>query len=231
MAYETRSWPEIRERLQERYEGVPFWEADEALAAVNEGLRMFNLLAGYWHRTETLTTVAGQYEYALPASLLFRTRLEILGQALSPSSHEDLTNGRYQWRTETTASGGDVPTKPTLWAPVSLQLIVLWPASMTTGLELTVSGIAATPVLADGNNTLDLGDELLSVLLGYALHVLAFKKGNPAFSATIPYFTAFLEAAATENARLKATKFYRRWMGHHRRDQKDLTGPLMKRSA
>lgn len=223
MAYTTRTWPEIRQRLTERYEGVPFWEDAEALAAFNEGLRTFNLLAGYWHRSTTIPTVAGQYEYALPATLLFRTRLEILGQALSPSAYEDLTNGRYQWRTETTASGGDVPIRPMLWAPVSLQLIVIWPAHMTTGEEITVSGISSTPIISDSNNTIDLGDELFSVLLGYALHALAFKKGHAYFLSTLPFFTAFLEAAAEENVRLKTTLFYRKWMATHRRDLKMLT--------
>jgi hypothetical protein len=46
MPYTARSWPEVRERLKDRYEGVPFWEDDEARAAFNEGLHAWNLLVG-----------------------------------------------------------------------------------------------------------------------------------------------------------------------------------------
>ncbi len=213
-------------RLRDRIEGVPFWEDAEALLAFNEGLRFFNLLTAYWHGQTTLVTVANQYLYLLPTTLLYRTRLEILGLPMSPSSREDLNNGRYQWRSETTATGGDVPTRPMLWAPVSLRSFYIWPADAVGGNVITVDGVATTPVLVEDGDTIDLGDDLLNVLLGYSLHAMAFKKGGPFFAATQSYFKDFLVMAAEENDQIKTSKAYRRFMGLDHRDQKPLRGTL-----
>lgn len=224
MPYASLTWSEIRERLEDRYEAVPFWDDTEALLAFNEALRFFNLLVGRWVAQATLTTVANQYLYTVPTSLLYRTRLAHNGTPLSPSSREDLNLGRYQWRSETTISGGDVPVKPLLWAPVSLRAIYLWPADAVTGNSLLFDGIAHTPVIVEDGDTLDLGDDLLNTLLGYALHAAAFKKGGPFFQATLPYFRDFLMLAAEENDQIKTSKVYRRWMGLDHRDQKPLRG-------
>lgn len=222
--YSQLTWAAIRDRLKDRVEAVPFWEDAEALAAFNEGLTFFNLLTGYWHGTASVTTVANQYLYSLPATMLYRTRMEILAQPMSPSSREDLNNGRYTWRTETTASGGDVPDRPLLWAPVSLRLFYIWPADAVGNRTISVEGIAATPVLDADMDTIDLGDDLLNVLLGYALHALAFKKGGPFFAATQGYLKEFLIMAAEENDQIKTSKVYRRFMGLDHRDQKPLRG-------
>lgn len=222
--YTSLTWSDIRERLKDRYEQKPFWDADEALGAFNEGLRFFNLLTARWTTQTTLTTVAYQYSYTVPVTMLARTRVAHNTRPLSPSSREDLNLGRHTWRLENTATGGDVPTRPTLWAPVSLRTIYLWPADAVGGNDLLFDGVAATPVLEEDGDTLDLGDELLNVLLGYGLHALAFKKGGPYFQATLPYFQDFLKLAAEENDQLKTSKRYRRWMGMDHRDQKPLRG-------
>lgn len=224
MPYTSLTWSEIRERLKDRYEAVPFWDADEALLAFNEGLRFFNLLVGRWTTQATILTVANQYLYTVPTTLLYRTRIAHNNLPLSPSSREDLNLGRYTWRSETTTSGGDVPTRPMLWAPVSLRAIYIWPADAVQNNALLFDGVAATPVLVEDGDTLDLGDELLGVLLGYSLHALAFKKGGPYFQATLPYFQDFLKLAAEENDQIKTSKVYRRWMGMDHRDQKPLRG-------
>jgi hypothetical protein len=111
-----------------------------------------------------------------------------------------------------------------LWAPVSLRAVYIWPADAVANNTLLFDGVAATPVLVEDGDPIDLGDELLGVLLGYGLHALAFKKGGPYFQATVPYFQAFLKFAGEENGQLKTSKLYRRWMGLDRRDQKPLRG-------
>lgn len=218
------TWSTIRQRLRDRVEGKPFWDAQEDLDAFNESLLLWNLLVGSWKRRVTLPTIANQYDYALPATMLYRMRLTYNSQPLSPSSREEFNNGRYRWRSETTASGGDVPNRPMLWAPISLQLVYIWPAAAVGGGTLTVDGVSATPVVAHEGDTVDLAEEQLATLLGYALHVLTFKKGGSAFAGTLPLFKAFIEAAAAENGVIKTLQIYRRVMGLDRRDLKPLMG-------
>ncbi len=222
--YTTQPWSEIRERLKDRIEQKPFWDADEALLAFNEALRFLNLLVGRWVAQASIPTVVNQYLYTVPTSLLYRTRLAHNGLPLSPSGREDLNLGRYRWRSETTTSGGDVPTRPMLWAPVSLRAVYIWPADAVVGNSLLFDGIAATPVLVEDGDTVDLGDDALNALLNYSLHVLAFKKGSTFFQATMPLFQDFLAYAAEENDQIKTSKVYRRWMGLDRRDAKPLRG-------
>ncbi len=224
MAYTATTWSDLRQDLQASYDGSPFWDNQEALDAVNEALLLFNLLTGTWRRTVTLPTIANQYEYVLPATVLYRTRLTFNSLPLSASSREEFNLGRPRWRTETTLSGGDVPTRPMLFAPISLQLIYIWPADAVGGGTLSVDGISNTPVLIEDGDTVDLGNEQMSTLLDFALHILTFKKAGSAFAATQPAFKAFLVAAAEKNSLIKTSTVYRRVMGLDRRDLKMLTG-------
>jgi hypothetical protein len=220
MAYTAKTWSALRQDLAESTDQNPFWDNQEALDAVNEALLLWNLLTGTWRRTVTLPTIANQYEYVMPATMLYRTRITFNAQPLSSSSREEFNLGRPRWRTETTASGGDVPTRPTLFAPISLYLIYIWPADAVGGGTLSVDGISATPQLVEDGDTVDLGNEQLSTILDFALHVLTFKKQGQAFAATQPLFKAFLAAAAEKNSLIKTSTIYRRVMGLDRRDLK-----------
>jgi hypothetical protein len=225
MAYQAITWSALRQRLQDKTEQKIFWDATEARDAVNESLLLWNLLTAQWRTTVSIPTVAGQYDYVLPSSLLYRTRFLVDGLPLSSSSREELNLGRPYWRRETTASGGDVPARPMLFAPISLQLIYLWPADAVGGRTLTVEGIAATPVLVEDGDTLDLGSEEEAILLGMALHILSLKKGGEAFAITQPLFQAFLKDAAQQNDRIRASTIYRTIMGLDRRDLKRTSVP------
>lgn len=224
MAYTTFTWSEIRARLKDRLELKRFWDDQEYLDAFNEALSAWNLFTGYWKRRETITTVQNQYLYVLSASLLYRSRVTFENLPMTPSSWSDFNNARYTWRSETTASGGSVPTRPMAWAPISLELITIWPADATGGRTLTVDGVSTTPILTADSSTMDLSESLLTTLLGYAQHVLLFKRGGPAFSVTMPLFQTFLQEAAEENDQLKTSNIYRRIMGLDPRGQAPMRG-------
>jgi hypothetical protein len=113
---------------------------------------------------------------------------------------------------------------------VSLRSVYLWPAD-AGGTVITVEGIAATPVLSDDGDTIDLGTEQLDALLGYALHALSFKKGGAAFAATEDLFKAFLAAAADKNDLITTSTTYRRVMGLDHRDLKPIRSAAAGASA
>lgn len=211
MAYTALTLADLKVLLADRTDHVRFWTDREARLAWNEALRDWNLLTGAWRRRVIYPSVAFQTEYALGATLTYGMAAKINGLPLIKTAIWDLDLGRPSWRGETIASGGDVPTVPTIWAPISLQQIAIWPA-LTTSLPnvLTVDGISATPVLEEDADFVDLNDAHVDVLTEYALHILTFKQGGPTWRATKPAFTAFLQAAADENGRLKANQAFRR---------------------
>lgn len=226
MAYTVISLAQLKVGMTEGWDSAVFWTDDEARLAINEALRFWNLLVGRWHARRTLSTVAAQVEYALGATLIYGARVTVSGVPLTVTSTLELDLGRPTWRGETTTSGGDVPTVPTLWAPISLQQIAIWPATAGVIVNgLIVDGVAATPVLVEDADTVDMGEELHDPLLGFALHVAAFKEGGPRWRATLPLFTALLKAAAEENSLLKTNRAYRRAAGlDRRRDLQPSTG-------
>lgn len=224
MGYQSITLADLQARLTARWEGQVYWTTPEATLAINEALLTWNLLTGRWHQRIVVPTTANTYEVALPEALLYRTRVDFNGYPLSPSSREDLINGRPHWARESTTFGSPVPRRPTLWAPVSLRLIYYWPKDAVGGNSLTIDGIAKTPVLVNDADFVDLAEADISCLLGFALHVVMLKKGGPWWAATFPYFKAFLEAAGEENSLITTSQTYRRVMGLDMRDLKPLTG-------
>lgn len=224
MAYARVTLVSLRERLKDLWEGQPFWSDEEAVDVLNEALQVWNLLTGIWKVRALLPTVANASLYTLPATLTFGMRVEWNSRPLSPSSREDLNLGRYRWREETTASGGDVPTRPLLWVPIDLTQVRIWPADAVAANSLTFDGVAETPILVLDSDYLDLGEETLTYLLGYALHAAAFKKGGPFFQATQPHFQRFLRGAVEENGQLKASQIFRRYAGLLHLDQQKQRG-------
>lgn len=211
--YATYTLEDLQTQLAQRADGSPFWATNEATDAINEALLMWNALTGFWKTTITITTTAGNWDYALPASLVFGARAEFNGVPLNLASISDMDEGRPGWQGQTTADGGSVPTTPQNWLPLSVDMIAIWPADAVGGNILKVEGISATPQLFLAEDYIDIGNEQLTVILGYALHVLAFKEGGARFAATMQYFSEFLQAAAEENDQLQLSSEFRHFIG------------------
>lgn len=224
MPYAVSTLAALKASLVGRTDGAIFWADEEGRLAINEALRDWNLLTGRWRATRTLSTVAPiggvpQVEYALGATMTYGMRVRVVGgPGLIPTSVFELDYARPSWRNETTATGGDVPSAPTLWAPISLQRIAIWPATSGAGVNnLLIDGVAATPVLVEDGDFVDIGEETVDLLTDFALHILLFKEGGPRWRATQTILTDFLQGAAEENGRLKRSQAYRRLAGLDRR--------------
>lgn len=218
MAYQAISLSELQDRLRQKRDGILQWTYPEATLALNEALRFWNLLTGRWRRTVLLDSGVNQIEYDLPASMIYGMRVTATGVPLVITSSTELDLTRPDWRSETVSTGGDVPDVPVLWVPCSLQRIAIWPAldSVITS-ALLIDGVSATPILVEDNDKVDIGSELLDLILNYCLHLLAFKLGGPTWVQTRPFYKQLLKAAAEENGVLKANQNYRRWAGLDRR--------------
>ena len=213
MPYSSTTLADLQTLMAQRWDQVVFWTAEEARLALNESLREWNLLTGRW-RQRVLLATDGTPEIALPGLITYAMRLTTAaGAPVIPTSLTDLDLGRPSWRLETTATGNSVPTVPTLWAPVSLTRLAIWPAPDAAADALILDGVMATPVLAFPADPVDLGEEIIDVVTDMALHIAAFKEAGDRWRATRPYFEAFLQAAADENSLLKQHQAYRRWAG------------------
>lgn len=217
MSFQNTTLGTLKTRLAEKYDGQIFWSADQARRAINEGLRIYNLITGIFRTPTVVTTIPNDPYLAVAGVLIKGTRVTIGGRVLAASSLWGLDYGRHGWEGATILSGGMHPSQITDWAPVGLTEIALYPADSPSGVtSVTVDGvICTTPLVADGD-FLNLGDEEINTLLGYALHVLSFAKGSEALAKTQPYRIAFYKAAALRNATFAASSMYRKIIGEDR---------------
>lgn len=212
MAYQLVTLATLQSELETKWDNVPFWSAEDARVALNEGLHMWNSITGYWRQRITVSSVPNDNYVPIPGVLAYKSRIQLPdGSVLSPSSLIGLDSGRPSWEGETTATAG-VPSTAKVWAPVSIDLVVIWPAP-TSSVTLTIDGMAQTPVLVNAGDFVDLGQEEHNQLLGYALHAAAFKLGGEIFASTMPLYQSWVKAAGERNAQFKASSLYRRVLG------------------
>jgi hypothetical protein len=225
MAYGQITLTTLQANLAEKFDSAAFWTSEESRRALNEGIRVYNMLTGFWRTTATLTLIPFDPFLSLPGTLTYRTRVSVAGKPLEPASLFDMDNGRSNWRAENTLSGGTVPTNVKVWIPAGISLIFIWPA-VTVNTACLVDGITTAPTLVNGADFVDIGQEELGPLLNYALHVLTFKEGGVRFKATMKYYADFIEACAQKNGRIRLSNMYRWVQGldlnrHQTQIQKD----------
>lgn len=212
MPYASISRGTLRSRLQDHFSGDPFWTSTEANDALNEALRWWNLYTGFWCGEAQALTVAGTPYVPVPQVLTWQTRVRLsTGPALLAKGILELYRSRPGWRTQTTASGGGVPSRIEEWAPVGVQQIAIWPRD-AGGTLLTFSGVLKTPVLLDDGQFLQVGEEQVGPLLDESLWVLGFKR--PSLREQLQEgHTRFLQACLGQNDRLRRSAAFRKTLG------------------
>lgn len=204
----------VRNQLGNGGLATSFWRDDELNHVIQEALRFYNLLTAYWKTRATLSTVAGQVWYSLPGIITSSMRVSFNEFPMSsPTSMYDMDFGRSGWESETTASGGDVPTRPQLFIIGGLNKVGIWPADATNNNGLVLDGIAVTPVLTTDSSYIDVGQEDMNGLLDLCQHIAAFKEGGEEFKNSMSSFKDFLAGAGERNGILKRCATYRKWLG------------------
>lgn len=226
MSFQRYTLAELQDELKASWDSSPFWTDAEATRYINHSLRFWNLLTGMWKKTVLVATPNPASPYiTLPGDLTFGMQITwgSTGKPLQLSSLFDLDMGQPRWQEETTASGGVVPTVPTLWGPSGMKELAIWPQDAATGQPLIVDGVAATPVLVAAGDFADIGDQDVKAVLDFALHVAVFKRGAAAVASTALRLQSFLDAAVRQNSRLMYSSVYRKALGlDHTKGQKPI---------
>ena len=155
-----------------------FWRDDELNKIIQESLRFYNLLTAYWKTRAILPTTAATVWYTTPGVITSSMRVTFNGFPLRPTSLYSMDFGRSGWESETTTSGGDIPTRPKYFVIGALNKLAIWPADSPGGNSLALDGIAVTPILTTNASLLDIGQEDMNHLLDLCQHVAAFKEGG-----------------------------------------------------
>lgn len=210
MAYHQIDLAGLRSHLQDRWEGVPFWTVEEANDAINEALHQWNILTGQWRGrfSVVLQPQAGPW-IPLPVSLTVSSHVQYNGKSLISSDVDTWDMAYPHWESNTTASGGTVPTEVSQWAPGGLYMIAIWPADAVGHSSLVIDGVAQTPVLVNDGDYLNLTTDEVNTILDYAVHVCSFSQGAGVLKNTSPLLSSFYSAAALRNSKLQASDLFK----------------------
>jgi hypothetical protein len=203
--YVTYTLTQIETQLAERYDGRIFWSSDQARRAINEAMRVWNVLVGQWRTLYTFASLPNDPYVPLTGGVFKALRVKYNGTALNLSSLNALDARFPNWRS---TSG-----TPFLWAPVSLTTVVIYPMDAVGGTTITVDAYSPAPILVAAGDFINIGAEELSTLLGYALHVLSQSLGVAALTSTRPQYVQFMKAAAVRNEYFANSSFYRKLIG------------------
>ena len=190
-----------------------FWRDTELNFIIQESLRFYNLLVGYWKTRATLATTAATVWYSTPGIITSAMRVSFNGFPLRSESLYNMDFARSGWESEATTDGGDVPTRPRYFVIGGLAKVGIWPADAAGGNSLVLDGIAVTPLLTSDASIIDLGQEDMNHLLDLCQHLAAFKEGGMEFKNSMESFKQFLAGAGERNAMLKRCATYRKWLG------------------
>ncbi len=186
-----------------------FWRTDEVTRLLQEALRVFNCLTGFWRdRVDMGLTVAGQTWYSTPAALTYVLRVELNEQPMGSSSLYDLDYGQPAWESEQCG----VNELPQVFAPAGFNKFALWPSSNAGTESLIVEGVTPAPVLSNVG-FVNLGEDELETILDYAEHAAQFKEGGQEFEASQLALKEFLKECGSRNAVLMKSSPFRKWMG------------------
>jgi hypothetical protein len=197
----------LRSRLGSKASSAPFWVDYELNWNLQEALRQWNALTGYWAKATAVPVASGARFVTLPSSITSPGRATWSGTPLQLTSLYGLDYGNPEWQSITAAT-------PRYWSPIGLNLIALYPApNVTTTVSLSINGIVQTPILASDGVTVDLEQAFFDPLLDYAKHLCLFKLGGPEFAESTKAKEGLFTAAGEFNRRLKASSLYRDVLG------------------
>lgn len=200
MAYSTTTRAVLRALVQDRMNST-FWPSAEVNWAINEALRVWNVLTLHEKSLGTDTPAATFHSGAAGGTGI----TAVLGIAsadttLDPTDLFTQDEAEPDW--ENTAA-----TLPTQWIPVGLADFGFNPPSDGTTLTFTYLDAKTVPT-ADGDY-IQLGEEDIPALLDYIAFILTIKEGGQELQDAVPLMQRFLTAASNYNRRLENFKTYK----------------------
>lgn len=204
--YDRVTLGDIKQKLRERT-GETFWSDEEYTDAINEAIRCWQLMSGEWTRNIDFPANAALLNtYDVPKQICSLQRVSHANVGLTMSALPEMDSGAPGWE-------GTSGT-PTYWMPAGVNIVDLtpYPTSGTINFE----GYEEAPIMYTNGDFINIGDEELSCLLGYALHYLSFKEGITESESTIPLLAKMVQAAGRRNSNFRALASYKRYMGIYR---------------
>jgi hypothetical protein len=184
----------MRQQVWSSLDGnTAFYPQQEVDRAINEQVRLHNLLLGFYQDDVQITTVAGTTFYAIPEPMVVPLAVSFGGRQLRRSSLAAMGRARRNWTRETTATSGPV----TSWIPIGVRMLAIHPLDAVGGRTITVYGICDPPLLVNDGDIVQAPDEVLDSIQEMAAHVLQLKEGGAVFAGSVGSYQDFQKETDT----------------------------------
>lgn len=206
-AYTTTTLSTLRTRVRERLLST-FWSDAELDAYINEGLRVWNTLTGYWRITTSANIGQGVMWWSMADNIgdhLAPLRFELVDSHLEVVSLHQLDELNPAWQADTAGTLTKVAT-------VGLDNIALNP-TLAADTTVIFEIIRKAPILTADDDYVQMGEEDIIAIIDYAHFVCALKEGTSELQTAYPNFQRFLAHAASYNSRLAKLSVYRQLLG------------------
>jgi hypothetical protein len=178
---ETRVWDHLDGNIY-------FYPEANVRSCINEGLRVLNLLIGWYQDTISVPgfSVAGQISYSVPAGIVIPIRVYYEGRELERVSLRKLADKFRNWASDESAYNGPVAR----WCPLGVTRFIIHPRDSTAGRWIEVSGVATIIPLVNQTDVVALDDEYVDILVDYVRSRIMLKEGGKPFAdASVAYTT------------------------------------------
>ena len=188
----TVTLSQLQSRVYSRLDNnALLYTASEVTAAINEQIRVINLITGY---IQTSVLVPGssrpnQQWYNVPAGILVPLRVQFEQTVLEKYSLTNMGMIAPNWLTENTANTG-APVSH--WTSVGLQKFAIHPADSVGGNDILVTGIAEPVLLVSGSDTISFPNEYAEALEDMAVVTLVMKESGTIFTQASVMYQKFI---------------------------------------
>lgn len=204
-AYTLTSVGTLATRLMQRTgDPAKFWGLQEKVDAITEAMRLWQALTGALQTTYP-AVVGLDVWVTVPRQIACVTRVTRNGVGLAQTSLKTLDLMDSGWEAKSGV--------PDAWAPDGVTRFALNRIpTISPSVLFSLTGIADVANLGAGDSV-QVGNEELTILLGAAEHFLTFKEGGRELESSTEALKVLVAAAALRNSRLLHTDIYERFKG------------------
>lgn len=157
-------------------------------AAINEAIRIVNLLTGTQQTSVPLTSIADRLFYDVPSGILIPLRVSFERTFLEPTTVDCIGRSNRNWTQATTLN---TASPVSLWVKFGLRKFAIWPADGAGGGQILVTGVAEPTLLTQPTDTINWNNGIISVFENYVLTVLQLKESRETFQEAMLGLPAF----------------------------------------
>ena len=197
----------MRARIQDRLIST-FWTNAEVNDAIDNSLRVWNALTGYFKQSTAKTISGDTIFYDLEANLanhLSLLRIELAGTHLDLLPIEEKDNAEEDWQDN--ASGTTVDAMP-----LGLNLVALDPAP-SGSTSYTIVSVRSAELPSGDSANIQIGEEDMAAIVDFATFELSIKEGGQEMADNMKLLENFLLHASKYNSKLNTSSAYRNLLG------------------